>query len=235
MARVLNEATHRPDTPPAAVEQQRPSAARSHSAVVGPDADYQRHTQELADDAESDSLAGRGKGGQRFGGMGQAGLRDGQPTDEPPPGGVAPAGADQGIDTRIVRTPSPTSSVSSSSSSSATSDSDSADAVSSDDESRAAAAAVANQNQKRHRASSGLIDTEAEMGIGGAGYGKMAVSLDEGEQRRREKERRQTAENQGKGSKFWPGGSKSYSGGGMGPGYMRCVRYCELTGLRHRG
>ncbi|GAA5860234.1 hypothetical protein JCM3774_000351 [Rhodotorula dairenensis] len=226
MAHVPHEATHRPDTPPAAVEQQRPSAARSHSAVVEPDADYQRHAQELADDAEDDSLAGRGKGGQRFGGMGHAGYRDDHPTDEPLPGGVAELGADQGPDTRIVRTPSPTSSISSSSSADS-SDSDSTDAVSSDDESRAAAAAVAHQNQhqnqKHHRASSGLIDTEAEMGIGGAGYGKMAVSLDEGEQRRREKERRKDAENQSKGSKFWPGGSKSYSGGGMGPGYMRMI------------
>lgn len=141
---------------------------------------------------------------------------------------MAQAGAQQpathtstaGTGTRIVRSPSPASSLSGSSSDSDTSD----DALSSDEESRAAAAAVATQQQK-NRTSSGLIDTEAEMGIGGAGYGKMAVSLDEGEQRRREKERRDqaTAENQSKGSKFWPGGSKSYSGGGMGPGYMRCV------------
>ena len=232
MAQVPHEASQRPGTPPAAVEPQRPSAARSHSTVVGPDADYERHTQDLKDDANSDELAGRGKGGQRFGGMGHAGYRDGQPRDEveTQPGGMtAQAGAQQpathtstaGTGTRIVRSPSPASSLSGSSSDSDTSD----DALSSDEESRAAAAAVATQQQQRkNRTSSGLIDTEAEMGIGGAGYGKMAVSLDEGEQRRREKERRDDdAENQSKGSKFWPGGSKSYSGGGMGPGYMRCV------------
>ncbi|GAA5991543.1 hypothetical protein JCM10908_005753 [Rhodotorula pacifica] len=222
MATVPHEAAQRPGTPPAAVEQQRPSAARSHSAVVGPDADYQRHSDQLANDANHEAQAGRGKGGERFGGMGQAGYRDGQPSDEPPPGGVSPqAGPGEhtstaGVGKRIVRTPSPTSSISTSSSSSGTSD-----GVSSDEESRAAAHAVADSD-KKYRSASGLIDTEAEMGIGGAGYGKMAVSLDEGEQRRRDKGDQKTKS--GKSSKFWSGGSKSYSGGGgMGPGYMRMI------------
>lgn len=193
------------------VDSSRPSAARSHSAVVGPDVEYQRHTDQLAANADNESLSGRGRGGQRFGGMGQAGIRDGN-QDEPfgmqrRPGAQQDETKQSDNIAELERTgfAQPTSAA-------PTAGSDS-DGVSSDEESRAAAQAL-----KRHRGSAGLIDTEAEMGIGGAGYGRMAASLDDAEQRKEQ-------EKGGNSKKFWSGGSKSSTGpGGMGSGYMRYVR-----------
>ncbi|BGP37017.1 Sterol 3-beta-glucosyltransferase [Rhodotorula kratochvilovae] len=149
-----------------------------------------------------EGFSGWGQGGQRFGGMAQAGLRDPEQGNAPGPAPSAPAPPSRPAG--ASRTPS-----FASDSSTATSSASSLSSV-------MGAPSIRGE----------VSDTEADAGagIGGAGYGRPVTSLDEDEARRIREERgkRGGARRPGAGGRV--DAAKSFTAGmGQTQGYMRMI------------